>query len=74
MCAAIVIPYWLLLLNLKEEDIPEPPAGAMLVLILVLSVPVALYGLYSLARALLTKQTTYKCRYCKNKFNAPLIE
>ncbi|MEO6979642.1 MAG: hypothetical protein ABI113_14725, partial [Mucilaginibacter sp.] len=51
MCAAIVVPYWLLLLNLKEEDIPEPPAGAMLLLILILSVPVAIYGLYSIFRA-----------------------
>jgi hypothetical protein len=26
VCAAVVLPYWLLLLNLKEEDIPHPPA------------------------------------------------
>lgn len=74
MCAAIVVPYWLLLLNLKEQDIPEPPAGAMLLLILILSVPVAIYGLYSIVRAWLTKQTTYSCRYCKKHFDTPLVE
>jgi hypothetical protein len=55
----------------KEEDIPEPPATVMLLVILILSFPLAIYGLYCFIRAILIKQTSYKCRYCKNRFHDP---
>ncbi|MDP9080565.1 MAG: hypothetical protein M3O71_24330 [Bacteroidota bacterium] len=74
VCAIVVLPYWLLVLNLKDDDIPDPPAGIMLLAFLAFTIPVAVYGVYFLVRALLIKQTSYKCRYCKNKFHTVLVE
>ncbi|MCR8559824.1 hypothetical protein KXD93_19395 [Mucilaginibacter sp. BJC16-A38] len=74
VCTIVVLPYWLLLLNLKDDDIPGPPAGIMLLAFLAFTIPVAVYGVYFLVRALLIKQTNYRCRHCKNKFYIPLLE
>jgi hypothetical protein len=52
VCVVVVLPYWLLLINLKEEDIPEPPGTIMLALLLILSCLLACYGLYCFVRAL----------------------
>ncbi|MDB4918098.1 MAG: hypothetical protein JWQ54_81 [Mucilaginibacter sp.] len=74
LCAVIAVPYWVLLLNLKEEDIPEPPASIMLLILLMFSGLLASYGLYCFVRALVTKQTSYRCRYCKTRFHTPALE
>ncbi|ASU33767.1 hypothetical protein [Mucilaginibacter xinganensis] len=74
LCALIVLPYWLLLVNLKEEDIPEPPATIMLVLLLILSFLLAGYGLYCCVMSVVIKQTSYRCRYCKSRFHTPVLE
>lgn len=73
-CAIIALPYWFLLLSLKEQDIPEPPATIMLLVILILSFPLAVYGLYCFISGILIKQTSYKCRYCKNRFHDPFFD
>jgi len=72
--AVVVVPYWILLLNLKEEDIPDPPATILLLGFLILSVLLAVYGLYCFIRAALTRQTSYRCRYFKNKFLNPIYQ
>ena len=74
LCSIIVLPYWLLIFNLKEEDIPEPPAGAMLVGFLFITVLLAIYGIYCLIKGIIAKGTSYLCFYCKNTFNKPLTE
>jgi hypothetical protein len=74
VCAVIVLPYWysVLWMSLHEEDMPDPPFGIMVLVLLVLSCLVAVDGLYCFIRAILTRRTSYRCRYCQAIFTSPI--